>query len=214
MSINAVPNQTKIPFLLRPIFHLPLSLPTHFPSSSSSSSSSSNLILKEMGAVLKLLDAILFLFFLLIAMVAPLIDAQTILPLSYFPDFLVELKAKYAQDYGDYLVSDKPHFFVGLVWFELLFQWPLALLNLFAILTSKPWFNTTCLIYGVSVSTSMVAILSELTGSNKASDKLLTMYYPFLGFGVVATLRGLLAHSSKSASSHSKRAALARMKRA
>lgn len=111
-----------------------------------------------MGFVLKLIDTILFLFFLVIAVVAPLIDAQTCLPLSYFPDFLVELKTKYSQDYGDYLVVEKPHFFVGLVWHQLLFQWPLALINLYAILFSKPWFNTTCLIYGVSVSTSMVFI--------------------------------------------------------
>lgn len=115
---------------------------------------------QQMGVVLKLVDAILFLFFLLIAVVAPLIDAQTCLPLSYFPEFLVQLKEHYTQDYGDYLLAEKPHFFVGLVWLELLFQWPLALLNLYAILTSKPWFNTTCLMYGVSTSTSMVSLLS------------------------------------------------------
>lgn len=109
-----------------------------------------------MGVVLKLVDAILFLFFLLIAVVAPLIDAQTCLPLSYFPDFLLQIKAWYTNEYGDYLVAEKPHFFVGLVWLELLFQWPLSLLNLYAMLSAKPWFNITCLIYGVSVSTSMV----------------------------------------------------------
>lgn len=110
----------------------------------------------KMGVLLKLVDAILFLFFLLIAIVAPLIDAQTCLPLSYFPDFLINIKTWYTNEYGDYLVADKPHFFVGLVWLELLFQWPLSLLNLYAMLSSKHWFNTTCLIYGVSLSTSMV----------------------------------------------------------
>ncbi|CAL0333917.1 unnamed protein product [Lupinus luteus] len=79
-------------------------------------------------------------------------------------------------------------------------------------LTSKPWFNTTCLIHGTSVSTSMVAILSELTGSNKASETLLKMYYPFMGLGVLAILRALLGHSSKKISAHSKRSALARKK--
>lgn len=109
-----------------------------------------------MGFVLKLVDAILFLFFLLIAIAAPLIDAQTCLPLSYFPDFLVNVKTWYTNEYGDYLVANKPHFFVGLVWLELLFQWPLSLINIYGILSSKTWFNTTCLIYGVSLSTSMV----------------------------------------------------------
>ncbi|TKY66963.1 Transmembrane protein 97 [Spatholobus suberectus] len=109
-----------------------------------------------MGVVLKLVDAILLLFFLFVTVVAPLIDAQMCLPVSYFPDILVQLKARYTHKYDDYLAAEKPRFFVGLVWLELLFQWPLALLNLYAILTSKPWFNTTCLIYGVSVSTSML----------------------------------------------------------
>jgi hypothetical protein len=112
--------------------------------------------ISNMGVVLKLVDAILFLFFLLIAIVAPLIDSQTCLPLSYFPDFLINVKTWYTNEYGDYLVAEKPHFFVGLVWLELLFQWPLSLINLYAMLSSKPWFNTTCLIYGVSLSTSMV----------------------------------------------------------
>jgi len=109
-----------------------------------------------MGILLKLVDFTLFLFFLLITIVAPLIDAQTCLPLSYFPEILVNVKTWYTNEYGDYLVADKPHFFVGLVWLELLFQWPLAVLNVYAILSSKGWFNTTCLIYGVSLSTSMV----------------------------------------------------------
>lgn len=166
-----------------------------------------------MGALLKLIDAILFLFFLVIALAAPLIDAQTCLPLSFFPNFLVNLKSWYAQEYGDYLVAEKPGFFVGIVWLELLFQWPLALLNMYGILGGKPWFRTTCLIYGVSCFTSMVAILSELTGSHKASDKLLMMYLPFLGLGVLAILRGLLPHSGKT-TTLGKRPLLGRKKKA
>ncbi|KAK4255355.1 hypothetical protein QN277_008366 [Acacia crassicarpa] len=149
-----------------------------------------------MGSVVKMIDAIIFLFLLVISLAAPLLDAQTLIPHTYFPDLLIQLKNWYAREYGDYLVIDKPHFFLGLVFFELVFQWPLALLNLYAILTSKPWFNTTCLMYGVSVSTSMVAILSEMIGSKRASAKLLMMYFPFLGLGVLATLRGLLSHSN------------------
>ncbi|KAL9297581.1 hypothetical protein ACSQ67_023477 [Phaseolus vulgaris] len=170
-----------------------------------------------MGVVLKLVDAILFLFFLLIAVVAPLIDAQTCLPLSYFPEFLVQLKEHYTQDYGDYLLAEKPHFFVGLVWLELLFQWPLALLNLYAILTSKPWFNTTCLISASCfwvLPPHLVAILSEMMNSNRASEKLITVYASFMGLGALALLRGLLTCSSKSTSSLGKRPALTRKKRA
>lgn len=110
----------------------------------------------DMGALLKLTDALLFLVFLVIALAAPLLDAQTCLPATVFPEFLLEVKSWYSREYGDYLFADKPHFFVGLVWLELLFQWPLAVINMYGILASKRWFRTTCLIYGVSLLTSMV----------------------------------------------------------
>lgn len=113
-----------------------------------------------MGAVTKLVDAVLFLFFLVIAVAAPLLDAQTVLPEHFFPSFLVDLKHWYSAEYGDYLVKEKPHFFVGVVWIELIMQWPLALANLYGILAAKSWLPTTCLIYGASVSTAMVTLLS------------------------------------------------------
>ncbi|PQQ17943.1 transmembrane protein 97-like [Prunus yedoensis var. nudiflora] len=167
-----------------------------------------------MGALVKLVDATLFVFFVVIALAAPLIDAQTCLPQSLFPSVLVELKSWYARQYGDYLVTQKPHFFVGIVWLELLFQWPLSIANLYGILAAKSWFNTTCLIYGVSVFTSMVTILSELVQSGKASDKLLYVYFPFLGLGVLAILRGLLPPSSTTSSWIGKRPTLGRKKKA
>ncbi|CAK9133533.1 unnamed protein product [Ilex paraguariensis] len=148
-----------------------------------------------MGAVIKLVDAILFFFFLLIAVVAPLFDAQSCLPRDLYPDYLVDLNTWYSREYGDYLISEKPNFFVGLVWLELLFLWPLSIANLYGIVAGKSWLRTTSLIYGVSISTSMVAILSELKGSGKAPDKLLMVYYPFLGLSVLAILRGLLPRS-------------------
>jgi len=58
-----------------------------------------------------------------------------------------------------------------------------------------------------------VAILSELIQSSKASEKLLMVYYPFLGFAVLAVLRGLLPVSCKTAT-FSKRPVPARKKRA
>ncbi|KAL3635486.1 hypothetical protein CASFOL_020033 [Castilleja foliolosa] len=166
-----------------------------------------------MGLLCKLVDAALFVFFLVIAIVAPLIDAQTFLPSHLFPPFLLDLKSWYAQEYGDYLISEKPHFFVGIVWLELIFQWPLAVASVYGIAAGKSWLNTTCLLYGASTLTSMVAILSELSLSNRASDQLLTMYYPFLGFAILALLRGLLGNSGKNITV-GKRAALPRKKRA
>ncbi|XWS69531.1 hypothetical protein CRYUN_Cryun04dG0187000 [Craigia yunnanensis] len=166
-----------------------------------------------MGILCKVVDTLLLMVFVVLLLAGPLIDAQLVLPETTFPDVLIRLKQRYAEEYQDYLMVEKPHFFVALVWLELVFQWPLVLLNIYGILASKPWFNTTCLIYGASVITAMTAILGELLGSQKASDKLLKMYSPFMGLGVLALLRGLVPQSGK-APTIGKRPALARKKRA
>uniref|UniRef100_M1D256 EXPERA domain-containing protein n=1 Tax=Solanum tuberosum TaxID=4113 RepID=M1D256_SOLTU len=70
-----------------------------------------------MGAFVKLLDLLLFVYFLLIAIVAPLFNGQVALPKHIFPPLLVDLKSWYTQQYGDYLVYEKPHFFVVLFGF-------------------------------------------------------------------------------------------------
>lgn len=148
-----------------------------------------------MGSVAKVVDVVLFSYMLVIALVCPFIEAQILFPQTLYPRFLVQLKNWYIREYDHYLMIDQPHFFVGLVCYEFIFQLPLILLNLYAILTAKPWFKTTCLIYGVTLSSAMVAILSEMVGSKRASPKLLTLYVPVMGLGVLATLRGLLSHS-------------------
>ncbi|XVE74485.1 hypothetical protein DITRI_Ditri12bG0020300 [Diplodiscus trichospermus] len=166
-----------------------------------------------MGILCKVVDTLLLVVFVVMLLAGPLIDAQMVLPQTTFPDVLIRLKQRYAEEYQDYLMVEKPHFFVALVWLELVFQWPLVLLNIYGLWASKPWFNTTCLIYGASVTTAMTALLGELLGSQKASDKLLKMYSPFMGLGVLALLRGLVPHSSK-VPTIGKRPALARKKRA
>ncbi|KAL1821735.1 hypothetical protein DCAR_0418154 [Daucus carota subsp. sativus] len=150
-----------------------------------------------MGSLTKLIDAVLFLFFLVIAVAAPVLDFQTCLPRDLYPDALVNLKKWYADIYGDYLVAEKPHFFVGIVWVELLFQWPLSIAALYGILGGKSWVRTVSLMYGSSTLTAMVAILAEMRNSGKASEKLFMLYYPFLGFALLAILRGLLPHSGR-----------------
>lgn len=112
-----------------------------------------------MGCVIKLIDAILLVFFLLMSIVIPLFDAQNCLPKEYYPNVLVDLNSWYMNDYGDYLVAEKPHFFVGLIWMEVVVLWPLSILNVVGIISSKSWFTTTCLMFGSSVATSMVMFL-------------------------------------------------------
>ncbi|PON83860.1 hypothetical protein TorRG33x02_204110 [Trema orientale] len=131
-----------------------------------------------MGALGKLIDAILLLFLTVVAIAAPLIDSQTVLPTSLFPDVLVDLKNCLSG--GSYLI-------LALLIYKLPY------------LTNEMW---------------KVAILSEMIRSGKASDKLLMLYWPFFGLGVLATLRGLLPQSGKTAKTVGNGPAFSRKKKA
>ncbi|CAL5419487.1 unnamed protein product [Camellia sinensis] len=111
---------------------------------------------REMGVLIKLIDAVLLLFFLVVILAARAFNAQVCFPSKFFPNFLVDQNLWFTSEYDDYLLIEKPSSFVGLMWLKLLFQLPLAIANLYAILVGgKPWFNSTCLVYGVSVFIGM-----------------------------------------------------------
>jgi len=150
-----------------------------------------------MGVVSAAADLAVAVFSLTIAVAAPMIDAQSVLPPGLHPAPLVELKRWCAAEYGDYLMARPPGFFRGLIWLELAFQWPLAVATLYGLLTRRRWVATTSLMAGVSTLTSMSAILGELLGSGKATPKLLQVYVPFAAFGVIAILRGLCSCSPR-----------------
>lgn len=144
-------------------------------------------------------DILLLTFFSLVTTATVLIDSQTILPARLFPDPLRQLVDWYSTEYGDYLVKDKPPFFVGCVVLEMVIQCPLAIANIYGIIQGKRWFQTTSLIYGVCIATTMVPILADIMASDSASSKLLGIYIPFLIFPLIAIGRGLaLSPCSKS----------------
>ncbi|KAI3859576.1 hypothetical protein MKX03_007595 [Papaver bracteatum] len=101
----------------------------------------------------KLINGFLSVYFFFLSIQIPLFNGQTVLPIEIFPKFLVNLVSKYAQDNNDYLISDKPHFFIGLVWAELLLQWPLCMASFYGIVKKRSWVKKTCLIYGISALT-------------------------------------------------------------
>ncbi|KAI3830498.1 hypothetical protein MKW98_030661 [Papaver atlanticum] len=124
----------------------------------------------------KLINGFLSIYFLFLSIQIPLLNAQIILPIEFFPKFLVELK---------------PHFRVGLAWVELLLYWPLAIASVYGLLNKRSWSKKTCLIY--------VAILSELIGSAKGSPKLVSNFYgPFMIATVICIVNGLTTTSSSS----------------
>ena len=111
-----------------------------------------------MGVVSAAADLAVAVFSLTIAVAAPLVDAQTVLPSGLHPAPLVELKRWCAAEYGDYLMARPSGFFGGIICLELAFQWPLAVATLYGILTRRRWVATTSLMTGVSTLTSMVLI--------------------------------------------------------
>ncbi|XP_038981873.1 sigma intracellular receptor 2-like [Phoenix dactylifera] len=154
-----------------------------------------------MGLISGLVDAVVVLFSAVLAVAVPLIDAQTVLPGSLFPAPLVGLKQWYGEEYGDYLMAEKPHFFVGLVWVEIAFLWPLSLANIYGILARRRWSATTSLMAGISTATSMAALMAELKLSGKASDRLIQTYSLFWVFALFATLRGLILRPRRASTS-------------
>ena len=76
----------------------------------------------------KVMDRVVLVFLTVFALAAPL-DAGLLLQ-NYL---LMDLKYMYSNKYGGYLAEQKPGFFVGLLWLEVSFQWPLAVVNLYGI---------------------------------------------------------------------------------
>ncbi|EMS47803.1 hypothetical protein TRIUR3_25187 [Triticum urartu] len=112
-----------------------------------------------MGALSWAADAVVVIYSLTVAITAPLVVAQGILPRRLFPAPLVVFKLWYAAKFDDYLTAEPPSFFRGLNWLELIFQWPLNVANVYGILADCPWAATTSLMAGVSTLTSMVTHL-------------------------------------------------------
>ncbi|RLN01172.1 transmembrane protein 97-like [Panicum miliaceum] len=123
-----------------------------------------------MAAVSKA-DAAVALFSLVIAVAAPLIDAQVVLPRRLFP----------------------PPFLHGFVWLALTFLWPVCIANLYRILARRRrWVAAaTTLMAGVTMLSYLSGIFGEMLGSGRATPKLVKFYSPFLVIAVALVLRGL-----------------------
>ncbi|PQQ17945.1 transmembrane protein 97 [Prunus yedoensis var. nudiflora] len=137
-----------------------------------------------MGALVKTIDAILFVMFAIAAVNAVLIDVQLCLPASF-----LQARWRSSKTGTSYRVRRLPWQRKAsfLRWPHLgglVFQWPLLVANLYGIWAAKPG-----------------AILAELSGSGKASNKMLKLYYLAVGFALLAILRGLLPPPSAITSS-------------
>eukprot|EP01018_Ginkgo_biloba_P009847 Gb_12131 [translate_table: standard] len=144
----------------------------------------------------KLLDILLLIYFFVMFANAPLLDAQLLLPPQVFPKLLRDLLDSIIREYGDYLLRDKPPFFVGIVLVEILVQWPLAIANIYGIIAGKRWVRSTSLIFGVCTATAMAPVLADIYAGGEASKQLIPLYVPFFIFPLMAIGRGLMPVSS------------------
>ncbi len=64
-------------------------------------------------------------------------DLQAIYPPSMVPGFMQTIKAYYVNTYKDQFFVDTPHFFKAFIWSELLFQAPVMIWAIGALLRSK-----------------------------------------------------------------------------
>ncbi|KAI8014511.1 hypothetical protein LOK49_LG05G02055 [Camellia lanceoleosa] len=116
-----------------------------------------------MVSVMKLMDRVLIVFSVTFAVIAPLDAGLLFLTPNLDPNnnnnlLVHHLKPLYEFKFGDYLVTNKPAFFVALVWLEVVFLWPLQLLNLYGIILSPhpSWLALTFLLFGASYCTAML----------------------------------------------------------
>ncbi|XP_066353410.1 uncharacterized protein [Miscanthus floridulus] len=137
-------------------------------------------------------DAAVALFSLVIAVAAPLIDSQVVLPRHLYPAPLVSVFQWFVDEFDHYLLAGPPPFLHGFVWLTLTFLWPVCIANLYGILARRRWVAAaTTLMAGVTMLTYLSAIFAEILGSGRATPKLVKFYSPFVVIAVALVLRGL-----------------------
>eukprot|EP00899_Mesostigma_viride_P002021 jgi/Mesvir1/1181/Mv17677-RA.1 len=141
-------------------------------------------------------DVLLALFFFIHIPITILVDAQIVLPKSWYPQILLDLSAWYTRTHLDHLVEKPPLWFTCLCWCELLVQFPFFFVG--ATMHWKgsgSWYRLPAIVYGAHVSTTMVPILAEfaLAGTLSLVQRatLIGIYAPFLVFPLALMLRML-----------------------
>eukprot|EP00850_Spirogloea_muscicola_P008308 SM000044S15955 [mRNA] locus=s44:222148:227861:+ [translate_table: standard] len=106
-------------------------------------------------------DALLVAFFALHILTTVLVDAQLVLPAERFPAALRSLVRWHVATYKDFLVGEKPLWFVSLVWCEVLFQLPFYVVAVYAFLCGRSWIRVPAIVYAAHTATTMVASRDE-----------------------------------------------------
>ncbi|EFJ29615.1 hypothetical protein SELMODRAFT_91736 [Selaginella moellendorffii] len=136
------------------------------------------------------LDVGLAIFFALNVPLVLFVDSTAVLPMSCFPAAIQALVRWHIRTSGDYLMRDKPPFFLGLVFCEIFVQLPLYIANAIAFYYGKPWGRTTGIIYGVHTATTMIPILFDILCSQVPTKfQLFSIYVPYLIIPLIVLVR-------------------------
>ncbi|KAK9155773.1 hypothetical protein Sjap_003253 [Stephania japonica] len=93
------------------------------------------------------------------------------------------------------------------------FVYLLTVASVYGFIAKKSWISMTCLIYGVSILSCLIVILTEMIKSKRASEKMFMVYLPFLVVAVLAVLRGLIPCSGGGSAASARISAAPRKKR-
>ena len=115
------------------------------------------------------LDALLTVYLSLHAVLALLIDAQSVLPdlapsvfAAYQRAGLTKPVAQWVADEGDFLVGSNPLWWRWIIGGEIVFQVPVCIALAFGFAKRRQWVRLPSLLYGTHVLTTMVTLALAL----------------------------------------------------
>jgi len=136
-----------------------------------------------------------------------IVDAQALLPPSFFPTVLQDFLAWYASTLKDPLMSNPREllWFQSLIACELIFQLPYFFVAVYMIGSTQTvypdWFRSACIAYGGHAATSMSPILATLATNENSTvaerAMILSVYLPYLIFPL--WILGIAVGSSETA---------------
>lgn len=118
-----------------------------------------------------------------------LIDAQSLVPASFFPSWARDALAWHIKMNDDHLVSSNPPWFLSLVACELALQLPFFFVAAYAFTYQCRWIRIPALIYGIHVATTLVPILGDFISYSPPKWPLAAIYVPYFIIPLAIAIR-------------------------
>ncbi|KAF5828798.1 transmembrane protein 6/97 [Dunaliella salina] len=137
-------------------------------------------------------EHVFIIWFVLHIPITLLVDAQSLLPSSWFPPFAKQLVRWHVETNSDWLVGTNPLWFKSLIGAELLFQLPCFVLLAMGLVKRKRWTRTLSIVYGIHAATTFIPITGEILFGRPMtpeSIKLAAIYLPYLVMPAILAVR-------------------------